>query len=90
MHVAYSHSAFIMLLIVVPRDRRPSTAVCPVPSLLGDEDKGNEIVYGDEKYFVLGRLEQPRQNKNVLYRHGKPNEPRKDLFHKYSLSLHSL
>jgi hypothetical protein len=32
-------------------------------SLLGDEDKGMEIVLGEEKYFVLGLLEQPRQNK---------------------------
>jgi hypothetical protein len=27
-------------------------------------------------------MEQPRQNKHLLYRHDKPNEePRKDLFH---------
>jgi hypothetical protein len=30
-----------------------------------------------EKFFVLGRQEQPRQNKNLLYRHYKPNEPTK-------------
>ncbi len=30
-----------------------------------------------KKYFVLGRLEQPRQNKNLLYRHDLPNEPTK-------------
>jgi hypothetical protein len=29
-------------------------------------------------YFVFGRLEQPRQNKILLYRHGKPNEPTKE------------
>jgi hypothetical protein len=45
------------------------------PSLLGDEVKGIEIVYGEEKYFVLGRLEQPRQEKNLLYRHEEPKEP---------------
>ncbi len=28
-----------------------------------------------EKYFVLGWLEQPRQYKNLLYRHDEPNEP---------------
>jgi hypothetical protein len=43
--------------------------------------------------FVLGRLEQPRQDKNQLYRHEKPNEPTKesrtDPFHLYSLSPHS-
>jgi hypothetical protein len=28
------------------------------------------MVYGKEKYFVLGRLEQPRQDKYLLYQHG--------------------
>jgi hypothetical protein len=42
-------------------------------------DKGFEIVCGGgKKYFVLGRLEQPRQNKGPLYRHDKPNEPTKE------------
>ncbi len=41
------------------------------------------------KYFVLGRLEQPRQNKNLLYQYDQPNEPPTDLFHLYSLSSHS-
>jgi hypothetical protein len=36
-----------------------------------------EIVYDKEKCFVLGRLEQPRQNKNLLYWHDKPNKPAK-------------
>jgi hypothetical protein len=31
-----------------------------------------------KKYFVLGRLEQPRQNKNLLYLHYEPNEPTKE------------
>jgi hypothetical protein len=49
-----------------------------MPSLLGERDKGIEIVYGEEKkYFVLGRLEQPSKNKNLLYRHEKQNEPTK-------------
>ncbi len=39
-----------------------------MPSLLGDGDKGMEIVCP---------LEQPRKNKNLLYRHDKPNEPTK-------------
>jgi hypothetical protein len=30
-----------------------------------------------KKYFVQGRLEHPRQNKNLFYRHDKPNEPTK-------------
>ncbi|MFO0001806.1 MAG: hypothetical protein ACK559_11820, partial [bacterium] len=49
-----------------------------MPSLLGDGDKGIEIVSVREKYFVLGRLEQPRQNKNLLYRHDKPSEPTRE------------
>ncbi len=36
------------------RERRPST--CCLPSLLGKGDEGIDIVYGEEKYFVLGRL----------------------------------
>ncbi len=55
------------------RDRRPSTV-----ALLGNRDKGIETVYGGEKYFVLGALEQPRLNKTLLYRHDKPNEPTKE------------
>jgi hypothetical protein len=31
-----------------------------------------------KKYFVLGQLKQPRQNKNLLYRHYKPKEPTKE------------
>ncbi len=47
--------------------------------MLGDGDKGIEIVYGEEKkYFVLGRLEQPRQIKNLMYQHDKPNETTKE------------
>ena len=29
-------------------------------------------------FFVLGRLEQPKQNENLLYRHDKPNELTKE------------
>jgi hypothetical protein len=36
-------------------------------------------VYGEEKkYFVLGLLEQPRQDKNLLYRLEEPNESIKE------------
>ncbi len=31
-----------------------------------------------KKYFVVGRLEQPSQNKNLLYRHDKPSETTKE------------
>jgi hypothetical protein len=44
-------------------------------SLLGVEDKGIEKVYGEEKnIFLLGPLDQPRQNKNLLYLNNKPTE----------------
>jgi hypothetical protein len=39
----------------------------------------------EEKIFVPGRLEQPKQDKNLLYRHDEPNKPTKDssfVFHK--------
>jgi hypothetical protein len=45
--------------------------------LLGDGDKGIVIVYDEGKIIVLGRLDQQRQNKNLLYRHDKPKEPTK-------------
>jgi hypothetical protein len=64
----------------IPRDRRPSTAACSAGWAMGIGDKGIEIAYGErKKYFVLGRLEQPRQNKNLIVpaRHDKPNEPTK-------------
>jgi hypothetical protein len=58
--------------------KRQATQHGCLPSLLGDGDKIIEIVHGEEKkYSLLGRLEQPRQNKNLLYQHDKPNEPTK-------------
>jgi hypothetical protein len=38
-----------------------------------------------KKYFVLGRLELPRQDKNLLYRHEEPNEPTKEGPHPFVL-----
>ncbi len=36
-------------------------------------------MYSEEKkYFALGRLEQPRQDKDLLYRHNEANEPTKE------------
>ncbi len=69
--------------------RRATQHDC-LPRLLDDEDKLIEIVYGEEKIFcTIGRLEQPRQNKNLLYLHGKPNAPTKEgPFYLYSLSPH--
>ncbi len=54
--------------------KRQATQHGCLPSLLGDGDKGIEIVYDEEKIVCPG---QPRQNKNLLYRHDKPYEPNK-------------
>jgi hypothetical protein len=36
-------------------------------------------MFGEEKkYFVLGQLEQQRQNRYLVYRHNKPNKPPKE------------
>ncbi len=53
------------------RDRRPSTVTCPARWGQWGQRKWNSVWWG-KKYFVLGRPEQPRQNKNLLYRYGKP------------------
>ncbi len=37
----------------------------------------NSVRWG-KKYFVLGRLVQPRQDKNLLYRQDNSNEPTKE------------
>jgi len=62
-----------------------------MPSLLGDEDKGIEKVYSEEeKYFLLGRFEQPRQAKNLLYQQDNLSKPTKEgPFYLCSLSPHS-
>ncbi len=58
--------------------KRQATQHGCLPSLLGDGNKGIEIEYGEEgNKIVLGQLKQPRQNKNLLFRHDKPNEPTK-------------
>jgi hypothetical protein len=56
--------------------KRQATQHGCLPSLLGDGDKGIEIVNGEKKYFVLGRLEQPRQKKISW-----SNEPPKEGLH---------
>ncbi len=35
-------------------------------------------MYDEEKYFVLGSLEQPRQDKNLMYRHDEPGKSTKE------------
>jgi hypothetical protein len=43
-------------------------------------------MYGEKtKKFVPGRIEQLRQNKNLLYQHDKPSEPIKEGFPSFVL-----
>ncbi len=55
------------------RDRRCGTTVCKLAGRWGSEK-----VYGEEKYLVLGWLEQPRQDKNLLYWQDEPIRQTKD------------
>jgi hypothetical protein len=61
------------------RDRRPSTAACPLLHLLAKTDKLNEIVYGEEKKY-FERAAKARQKSLVPARQPKTNQPRKDPF----------
>jgi hypothetical protein len=71
----------------IPRDRRPSTAACLACWAMGSNDL--KMFMKGENCSVRSRLEQPRQDKNLLYRHDKPsNQPRMDTFHLYSSSPH--
>ncbi len=55
--------------------KRQTTQHGFLPSLLGDEDKGIEIVYGEKKkYFVPGPTRAVKAEINLLYRHDNPNE----------------
>ncbi len=57
--------------------KRQATRHDCLPSLLSDGDKWIEIVYSKENN-IFGRLKQPRQDKNLLYRHEEPSEPTKE------------
>jgi hypothetical protein len=70
------------------RDRRPCTTAWPACWAMGTNEL-KQCTVRIKKYFVLGRLEQPKLNKNLSYQHKIPmNQPKKDLFHLYSLSPH--
>jgi hypothetical protein len=60
------------------RDRRPSTAACPACWAMWTKELKYCIVRWGKKYFILGRLEQPRQPKQFFFQHDKPNEPTKE------------
>ncbi len=49
-----------------------------MPSLLGDGDKGIDIVYGKEKIFCTGPARAAKAEKNILQLHDKPIEPTKE------------
>ncbi len=38
------------------------------------------MVSVEKKYFALGRLEQPKQDKILLYRHDEANEPTMEIW----------
>jgi hypothetical protein len=57
------------------RHRWPSMTACPACWAMGTNELYSSMRW-KKTYFVLGRLEQPKQDKNRLYQHNKPNEPR--------------
>ena len=70
------------------RDRRSSTTACPGCWAMGGTQ--SKKVCGEEKYFVLGRLEQPRQDKKSLVpaRRDRCTIQGRTPFHLYSVSPH--
>jgi hypothetical protein len=58
--------------------RTGGTARPPSQLAVDDGDKLSEIVYSEGKIFCTGRLEQPRQDKNILYQPSEPNKPTKE------------
>jgi hypothetical protein len=59
------------------RDRRHGTTACPAGWAMVT-NKLNNVRCVKRNICTLGRLEQPRQEKNLLYRHDEPNEPTKE------------
>ncbi len=57
--------------------KRQATQRGCLPSLLGDEDKGIEIEYGEEKTFCTGPTRAAKAEQKSLVPHDKPNEPTK-------------
>jgi hypothetical protein len=58
--------------------KRQATQHGCLPGLLGDGDNKIEIVYGEEKNILYLADKSPRQNKNLVNRHGKPKKPTKE------------
>ncbi len=71
----------------VLRERRPSATACPDCWAM-ETQKVKKCAVRKKKYFVLGWLEQLRQDKNLLHRHDSPmNQPMKEPFNLYTKSL---
>jgi hypothetical protein len=70
------------------KERRPSATACPDCWAM-ETNKVKKCAVRKKKYFVLGLLEQLRQDKNLLNRHDSPmNQPRKDPFHLWTIIPH--
>jgi hypothetical protein len=61
----------------IRRDRQPSTTACPACRAMRT-NKLKQCMEKKNYFFCTGRLEVPRQDTNLLYRHDKPNETTKE------------
>jgi hypothetical protein len=57
---------YCVLEVHILRNRRSSTAACPLPSLLGNGDKGIEKIYGEGKIFCTGLTEAAKAEQKSL------------------------
>jgi hypothetical protein len=87
-HLLYPSVVCSELYIECDRlDQRHGTTACPPCEAMGKI----EVKQRGKKCLVLDRLEQPKQDKNLMYRHDKTNELTKERptpFHMNSLSPH--
>jgi hypothetical protein len=72
--------------------KRQATQHGCLPSLIGDGDRGIEIVYGEEKYILYWatRAAKAEQKVSCTSTTRSTNQPRKDPIHLNPPSLHSL
>ncbi len=49
-----------------------------LPSLVGDGDKGIEIVYDEKNVFCTGPTRAAKAEQKFVYRHDKTNKPTKE------------
>jgi hypothetical protein len=76
----FSSSSLLFSSHLAPEthNKRQATQRCCLPIILGDRDKVIERMNGEEKIVGTGPNEHSKQNKNLLYRHDKHNEPTKE------------